>query len=376
MKLLDKLNRNLVNIPGWSTRRKIVVIESDDWGSIRMSSKQKRDDLIEFGFNFENNHFNMFDAIESNKDLTALFDVLKKHKDATFRSPVFTAVSIIANPDFEKIEADHFKNYYNEPFTETLKRYPEHDKVQELYKKGIDERLFYPVFHGREHLNVNRWMKALNSGNESVKCAFEKHVTGVSRGVHNEYLGDFQAAFDIDNLDELSFLENVLVDGLNLFEKTWGYKAPYFVAPNGPFNNTLESTLAHMSVKYIMGERLQLEPIGNGKYNKHLHYLGMKNKLGQIYLTRNVFFEPSCFSPTFSSQPVEKCLKGIERAFRWGKPAIISSHRVNFIGFIDEKNRSRNLEHLDNLLSSIIKRWPDVEFMTSVELGDLIASKI
>jgi hypothetical protein len=30
--------RNLANLPGWCTNRKIVVIESDDWGSIRMPS--------------------------------------------------------------------------------------------------------------------------------------------------------------------------------------------------------------------------------------------------------------------------------------------------------------------------------------------------
>jgi hypothetical protein len=375
MKLLNRINRNIVNIPGWSTRRKIVVIESDDWGSIRMSSKQNRDDLIKSGFNFENNHYNMFDSLESNDDLSSLFEVLTKYKDASLGTPIFTAVSIIANPDFEKIKSDNFENYHYEPFTETLKRYSEHEKVKNFYKQGISERLFYPVFHGREHLNVNRWMNALKSTNESIKIAFENNVTGVSHGIKNEYLGDFQAAFDIDSIDELPYLENVLIDGLNLFEKTWNFKARYFVAPNGPFNNSLEKTLAQLNVDYIMGERLQLEPIGNGKYKKHLRYLGMKNNLNQHYITRNAFFEPSCFSTSFSQQPVEKCLKSIERAFRWGKPAVISSHRVNYIGFIDENNRSRSLKLLDTLLNSIIKKWPDVEFMTSVELGDLIAGK-
>jgi len=32
--------RNVANIPGWRTDRKIVVIESDDWGAIRMPSKE------------------------------------------------------------------------------------------------------------------------------------------------------------------------------------------------------------------------------------------------------------------------------------------------------------------------------------------------
>jgi len=32
---MGKLHRYIANIPGWRTNRKIIVIESDDWGSIR-----------------------------------------------------------------------------------------------------------------------------------------------------------------------------------------------------------------------------------------------------------------------------------------------------------------------------------------------------
>ncbi len=165
MQIKDRLLRNVINIPGWSTKRKIVVIESDDWGSIRMSTKKDRDELILAGFDFSNQPFNRYDALESNDDLTALYQVLKKHKDATGRHPVFTAVSIVANPDFEKIKAGNFQQYFYEPFTETLNRYPNSDKVIDLYKQGISERLFVPIFHGREHLNAQRWLRALQSGN-------------------------------------------------------------------------------------------------------------------------------------------------------------------------------------------------------------------
>ena len=30
------ITSKIINIPGWTTNRKIIVIESDDWGSIRM----------------------------------------------------------------------------------------------------------------------------------------------------------------------------------------------------------------------------------------------------------------------------------------------------------------------------------------------------
>ena len=45
MSFKAKLMRNLSNLPGWRTKRKIVVIESDDWGSIRMPSKRAYEEL-------------------------------------------------------------------------------------------------------------------------------------------------------------------------------------------------------------------------------------------------------------------------------------------------------------------------------------------
>ena len=40
MNLKQTITHNLLNIPGCRTNRHIVVIESDDWGSIRMPSKE------------------------------------------------------------------------------------------------------------------------------------------------------------------------------------------------------------------------------------------------------------------------------------------------------------------------------------------------
>ena len=69
---------------------------------------------------------------------------------------------------------------------------------------------------------------------------------------------------------------------------------------------------------------------------------------------------------------VDSCLNDIDIAYRWKKPAIISSHRVNYIGALDSGNRENGLSKLNQLLKEIVTRWPDVEFMTSAELGDLM----
>jgi hypothetical protein len=54
------------------------------------------------------------------------------------------------------------------------------------------------------------------------------------------------------------------------------------------------------------------------------------------------------------------------------KPAIICTHRINYVGYIDSSNRDSNLKKLNDLLIAILKKWPETEFMNSVTLGELI----
>jgi hypothetical protein len=368
--------RNISNIPGWITNRKIVVIESDDWGSIRMSSQDAFQNLLKANIPVNQSHYNLYDALESNADMEMIFETLSKFKDKSGRPPVMTGVNVVANPDFEAIKANGFTEYVYEPYTETLKRYPEHDNVYALWEEGIEKRLFVPVFHSREHLNVQRWMRSLQNGTRSTFLAFENRVTGISQGIGGEQLPDFQAAFDLDTPADLPYMQEVLRSGLDLFEKLYGYRSTYFIPTNGPFNNSLESVLLEKGVKYINTGKIQIEPLGNGDYKRHLRFLGQKNQYGQRYLTRNCFFEPSSMEHPVNTDWVGNCLKEMDIAFRWHKPVTISTHRVNYIGFLHPENREHSLKKLEELLSRALQQWPDIEFMTSVELGDLIMQKV
>ncbi len=375
--LKSKIIVNLSNIKGWRTKRHIVVIESDDWGSVRMSSLESFERLKKAGVPVDTDHYNINDALESNEDLEMLFDTLSQFKDSTGRHPVMTGVNVVANPDFEAIERNGFSEYVYEPYTRTCERYPDHERVYQLWKKGIEKRLFVPVLHGREHLNAQFWMRALRSGNKSTLAAFNEGVTGIPRkGIGGEEVPNFQAAFQIDTVDDLPYQKEVIRTGAELFEKLYNYKAKFFVPTNGWFNNSLEKDLFESGVKYIDTAKKQREPLGNGQYKVNTRFVGDKNQYGQIYLTRNCFFEPAATGYEVSANYdwLNFCLKEIEIAFRWHKPATISSHRVNYIGYLHPENREKGLKMLSQLLSEIIKRWPDVEFMTSVELGDLIVS--
>lgn len=365
---------NASNIPGWRTKRHIVVIESDDWGSIRMSSNEAYERMLKLGMPVDKNHYNKFDSLECNDDLEIMFETLSKFEDSTGRYPVITGVNVVANPDFEKIKENNFTEYIYEPYTKTCKRYANHDRVYELWKEGIEKRLMVPIFHGREHLNAQFWMRALNAKNESTLVGFENGVTGMP-GINGIKLPGFQAAFDIETPNDLIYQKEVLKTGLNLFEELYGYKSKYFVPTNGPFNNTLEEDLNDLGVRYINTGKKQREPLGNGQYRVNTRFIGDRNQYNQIYITRNCFFEPSSsgFEKPSNTDWIGNCMKEIEIAFRWNKPAVISSHRVNYIGYLHPENREKSLKQLSELLSRMLKKWPDIEFMTSSELGDLIA---
>ena len=368
MSFKTQIQKNLSNVPGWRTNQKLLVIESDDWGSLRMPSLNTFNSLEMQGLDFSSGdaaRYNLNDTLASAQDLEALYGVLCKFIDRNGKHPVFTPVSLVANPDFEKIKSSDFQEYFYEPFTTTLKRY-NHENAFLLWQQGIQEQLFIPQFHGREHLNVAVWMRALQANDREARLAFEKECWGF----HNKHrLGiAYQSAFDLEHITDLRNQENSIKEGLQLFEEIFGYKARFFVPPNGPFNNYLEGVAADAGIRYMSASKMQLESLGEGKRRKVLHWLGQKNKYGQRYITRNCFFEPSMQGPDWISD----CLQDILTAFRWGKPAIISSHRVNYIGGLNEKNRTNGLLQLHLLLENIVKKWPDVEFMSSDKLGDLI----
>lgn len=113
--------RNLVG--GWRCRRPIVVIESDDWGCLRTSSREAYDRLAALGYPMERSPYSL-DALETDEDLDRLFEVLASVKDSRGRPACMTANMVTANPDFARIRAADFSEYFYEPATATLARSP------------------------------------------------------------------------------------------------------------------------------------------------------------------------------------------------------------------------------------------------------------
>lgn len=367
------IGQKLVNLQGWKTSRKIIVIESDDWGGISMPSKDAYNTLLKSGVSVDKNPYAKYDSLASASDLEILFETLSKYKDKNGNSPVITANTNVANPDFEKIKQSGFEEYIYEPFTKTLERYPEHNNAFALWQQGMAQKVFVPQFHGREHLNPLLWLNELKEGkNPKLQLAFDLGCFNLSKDGFLQKSKIYNTAFYPYNEEQRSAMFKAIPDGLNLFEEQLGYRAESFIATGYFWNSEIEQLLSENGITSLQGLPIQKEPKIGQKHGKKLNYTGKYNKHGQLYLVRNAFFEPSLYPGTDN---VADCLKRIQTAFDNKKPAILSSHRLNFIGYIDGANRTRNIALLNELLAGIVKKWPDAEFMSSNQLTQIINAK-
>lgn len=351
---------NLKNIPGWQTDRKVVIIECDDWGGIRMPSKEVYTSLTVKGLKITG-WFNEYDTLETEKDLEQLFDVLCSVKDKDNKSAVMTPVTCVANPDFDRIKSCGFSEYHFEPFTETLKKYYPGADVFKLWQEGMTARIFVPEFHGREHITVHFWMEKLREGNKDLLFAFDNgfvflDVPGVP--VHAK---EFGAEFYFTSDNQKQFLINSIKEGVALFEDIFNCSPRVFVPSNGIFHPEFDGVLAESGIQFLCVNYSMPYPANSGKLQYRHFITGKVGPGGIIYYTRNCAFEPA--SPGYKG--IEPTMSQIASAFRWGKPANISTHRVNFVGGIEEANRQRGLIEMKKLLKAIVRRWPDAEFMNS-----------
>lgn len=368
---LAKAGKHFLNIQGWRTKRRIVVIESDDWGSIRMPSREVYEKCLKAGYPVDKIAYERYDSLLSRNDLEMLFELMTGFRDKSGNHPVITANCVVANPDFEKIKQSNFEKYYYESITDTFRKYPDHAGNFMLWKGGIENGIFLPQFHAREHLNVSMFMDALRRKEPDALFSFENRLPGCIVKGH-EIKGNYYTQATYYNcLHDKEQKINIFLEGLDLFEKLFGYRSETVIPPNYIWSPDFNEAVLHKGVKCFQGIRKFREPLMDGGFRQHSVFTGKRNQLGQTYIVRNCFFEPSMFKLGIAD-PVGKCLYDMAIAFRMRKPAIIGSHRLNYAGFIDEKNRDNTLKMLNEILTASLKRWPDIEFMTSDQLGKMI----
>jgi hypothetical protein len=363
------LANHLKNIRGKKINRKLLAFAVDDYGNIRIANLKARENLLQKGVKLDN-RFDHFDALDTREDYELLFDVLSSVKDKNGNPAIFTPYALTCNTDYHKtIESDCF---IPENLDVTYKRLGSQDrayeKAYELLLEGIHYKLIKPQFHGREHLNVNLFNALLKDKNPHLRANIENQsLVGVP--IHSSFPKvSINQAFAFWKEEEIELHKEILKDGLERFEQVYGYRSLTFTPPAQQLHVDLYNYVGSLGVKGVDKVRATMRHKGAGVYVKERNILGEKGLGNTMTIVRNCVFEPTDRDIDW----VAFTLKQIEAALFWGKPAIISSHRVNFCGHIDRENRKKGLTALKVLLDKVVKKWPDVEFVSVDKLVEVL----
>ncbi len=354
------------------TSRKIVIIESDDWGSERIPNLTVRNELAKAGIDVNSNPHSKFDTLERLEDLEALEKVLLQIETEFGKKVLITTNFITSNPDYSKIEKDNFSGYSYEPFWETYKRRDGDNRVFNKLKNLIGSGYLQPQFHGREHINAQFWLQELQAKNSLFLKAFDLRCYGIDAASKEGHRKNLMAAFEYENDSQKAFVSMSIKEGMQLFEEAFGFRSTTIIAPRYVWNSDLEDDFKNNGVRYIQTTFFQQEPAKGGYLNKY-HFTGQTNKKSGLgYLVRNTFFEPAYPD---QNNWVNQTFNKVKLAFKFNTAATISMHRINFVGGLDTAERDKNLQKFKELINQIITAYPDVEFLSSDQLGILIDNK-
>lgn len=359
---------------GWKTPRKLVVLAVDDYGNVRVHSRRARESMDKNGLRIHS-RFDLYDAMETREDLEQLYDVLTSVKDKNGSAAIFTPFALPCNINFERMAQDGYRRYQYELLPETFDKLSAdcsaaYEGAWRLWQEGMANGLMLPEFHGREHINLKVFGEKLDKKDFELLTALKnRSFTSISQSGYSTI--KYTAAFAFASADDVAAFPEILSSGLKAFDNVFGYSAKVFTPPAHQFPLSLETSLASLGITGLDKPLHGKEHLGDGKFQTRFRATRYNPSKRMSMLVRNVVFEP-CQKGV--SDWVGETLKEIGTAFFWNKPAIISSHRVNFCGHIDEANRAKGLTSLRALLKAIVKKWPDVEFISYRSLSELVGN--
>lgn len=343
-------------------KNKIIVVESDDWGFAHIYNKEKYKYIKKFITNF-NSPYAYF-TIESSDDLNLLQKILLKHKDSLGCNFQITTNFIVQEPDFKKITSSNYSNIYFKDINVTK------------YKDIIENKLFYPQYHGRHHFNIIKWKYDLLQNKNDARYLVDNEVFVLKDKNLNFYNGENATVDDQIVFHEENHLHYLITDGLKIFQKLFGFSSKSVIAPSY-YKNDLCDRLYKESNLFILQADNESHLIKkNNKFINKQTKLG-EISLGMVSLVRNLNFEPSYwFFMDQINQNIERKIKYLWSDIKYlrGEPLIYCSHSYNYIGGLNKEMAIFSVNELDKLLKYLSAS--NLIYLNSEQLGYLLKNKI
>lgn len=316
-------------------RHPVLIFESDDWGA---------------------------GPPEQTAALGQLRELLARFQDKSGRHPVMTIGVILAIADTARIHGQDGQHYFSRDLGQS-----EFGAVREQLIKGRDEGVFALQLHGREHYWPDSLMRAAQS-----HSAVRSWLTGEGIPRTEQLPAHLQARWtDASELPSRPLSEQQVLEAIKderaLFAHCFGQGPRVAVATTFVWNEDVERAWAAQGIDAIVtpGRRYTLrdaqgQPGGIDKTMRN----GDVSQAGQIYLVRDVYFEPAL------GHDATRLVEGGVQRVRLGRPILVEIHRFNFLGGAQRINTS--LSRMEEGIAAVLRTLPNVRFMATAQLAEAL----
>ena len=349
--------RSLLPVEGFSFGLPLVVLQSDDWGRVGVRDREGWEELREIGVNLGERSYDFY-SLETAEDIAAIVSLLQRHRDSTGRPACLGMNFIVANVDFAKVIASNFRHIYLRALTDGLPDGWKRVGLFEAYQEGISAGVLSPALHGTTHFCRRAMERHLDDPGQRGILLRTLWKAGVPY-IHWRMPWAGFEYWDPERPGEEDFLtssvQEILIDSAVESFTQFFLTAPRSAcAPGYRANQSTHQSWAKRGIRVAQnGPGIAMPP----------HF----DANGILHLYRSLDFEPAA-GQEFS---VTACLRVAEDCFARGLPAIVSVHSINFHSTIKDF-RSYTLGYLDEFLTALEAKHPDLLYVRDEDLYDLV----
>lgn len=342
-------------LTGYHFDRPIVLLQSDDWGRVGLRDQAGLEQLRAAGMKLGERPYDFY-TLETAADVSALADILGRHRDSVGRNPCLLMNFIVANVDFAR--AADIGGIPLRPLADGLPEGWSRPGLIESYREGIAQGIFIAALHGTTHFcraSVERCFVENNDRSTLVRNLWRAgtpYIHWRMPWIGYEY-------WDPEKSENERFLprqaqRDLVGQAVGAFAKLFATLPRSACAPGYRANDDTHRAWSQHGIRIAQNGPGRLTP----------PYIGSHDVL---HLSRTVEFEPA----TDTEFSVEASLRRVERCFALGIPATISTHSINFHSTV-RNFRSETLRTLNEFFNVLESKHNDLLYLHDEDLSNLV----
>jgi hypothetical protein len=344
-------------------RMKAVVIESDDWGLCAWSPDEQALRVLEGTPAFRSAAGRRYagSTLESAADVRRLGDLLAEFRGRDGFPPVWQANTVMASPDWTRLAPPEFAcgELPLIDYPRTTDRWARPGLGAEI-ERVRDLGVWWPELHGLHHLPESAWLGALRLGTEDARRAFEQQ-SPVCEAVAKS--GEYDAS------EPIEIRKRNLEGAVTRFRALFGRAPESFCPPDYRWDRAIEQHAESLGVTTLQGRSERADRA----LPRLRHFLGRFRfpdfEGARFYLPPRIAFEPGAEVEESVHVDVDAAHRGVREAWARHQPAIVSTHRTNYVQ-VHAARSEAGLVHLRHLLSRLVD--DGATFLTDAEVRSLL----